>query len=273
MFKEILGFELRQQLRSPFYWVISLAFGALAFSAATSDHVQIGGGIGNTHRNAPYAIVEMLGNFTILAMFLVTVFVVGAALRDFEAGTAERLFATPLSRRAYLGGRFAAGYLASLGIFVFVALGLLIGVLMPWVDPARLGPPSLSAYGYGFAVMVLPGLFFVSTLLFLLATLTRSMLGAYIGVIGFFVSWRVAMTVKGTSPDRLTLGALIDPFGIGAFEVVTRYWTAADRNTRLPEVTGLLLANRILWSAIGAALLGAAFACFRTDREGPHLWR
>jgi ABC-2 type transport system permease protein len=273
MFREILRFELRQQLRNPFYWVICLAFGVLAFSAATSDHVQIGGGIGNTHRNAPYVVVDLLGHFVLLGMFLVTVFVVGAALRDFEAGTAELLFATPISRKAYLGGRFAAGYLASLGVFVFVALGLLIGVLMPWLDPARLGPTSLSAYGYGFAVIVLPGLFFISALLFLLATVTRSMLGAYIGVIGFFVLWLVAVTVTGTSPDRLTLGALIDPFGIGAFEVATRYWTAADRNTRLPEVAGLLLANRILWSAVAALLLWAAFACFRTDREGLRLWR
>ena len=83
MFREILRFELRQQLRSPFYWVISLAFGSLAFSAATSDHVRIGGGIGNTHRNAPYEVVEMLWDFTIFAMFLVTVFVAGAALRGF----------------------------------------------------------------------------------------------------------------------------------------------------------------------------------------------
>ena len=273
VFKEIFRFELRQQLRSPFYWVISLAFGALAFSAATSDHVRIGGGIGNTHRNAPYVVVEMLADFTIFSMFLVTVFVAGAALRDFEAGTAELLFATPLSRKAYLGGRFAAGYLAAAGIFVFVAFGLLIGALMPWVDPARLGPTSAWAYGYGFAVMVLPGVFFISALLFLLATVTRSMLGAYIGVIGFFVLWMVAVTVTGTSPDRLTLGALIDPFGIGAFEVATRYWTAADRNTRLPEVAGLLLGNRVLWSAIGALLLWAAFACFRPDREGLRLWR
>jgi ABC-2 type transport system permease protein len=273
LFREILRFELRQQLRSPLYWAIALAFGVLAFAAASSDHVRIGGGIGNTHRNAPYVVVEMLADFNIFSLFLVTVFVAGAALRDFEAGTAELLFATPLSRRAYIGGRFAAGYLASIGIFAFVALGLFLGVLMPWVDPARLGTTSFWAYGYGFAVMVLPGVFFVSALLFTLATLTRSMLGTYIGVIGFFVLWLVAVTVTGTSPDRLTLGALIDPFGIGAFEVVTRYWTAAERNTRLPEVAGLLLANRILWSLIGAALVWAAFACFRTDREGLRLGR
>src|SRR5271154_3191272 len=162
MFKEIFGFELRQQLKSPLFWMIAIAFGAIAFAAATSDSVQIGGGIGNTHRNAPLVVLQWLIAFTLIGMFLITVFVAGAALRDFDAGTAELFFATPISRKAYLGGRFAAGYLASVGVIVVVALGLMLGVLMPWVDPDRLGPTSLAAYGYGFAVFVLPGLFFLS---------------------------------------------------------------------------------------------------------------
>jgi ABC-2 type transport system permease protein len=272
MFREIFGFELRQQLKSPLFWMIALAFGALAFGAAGSDHVQIGGGIGNTHRNAPYVVVEMLTFFTLLGMFLITVFVAGAALRDFDAGTAELFFATPMSRSAYLGGRFAAGYLAAVGVLVVVALGLMTGVFMPWVDPDRLGPTSLAAYAYGFAVFVLPGLFFISALLFLLATLTRSMLGTYIGVIAFFVLWQVAITATD-SPDHLTLGALIDPFGLSAFQVVTRYWSAEDRNTRLPELAGLLLANRAIWIAVGAALIASTLALFRPDREGLRLWR
>ena len=80
MFKEIFGFELRQQLKSPLFWMIAFAFAALAFSAAVSDHVQIGGGIGNTHRNAPFVITQWLIAFTLIGMFLITVFVAGAAL-------------------------------------------------------------------------------------------------------------------------------------------------------------------------------------------------
>ena len=272
MFSEIFRFELRQQLKSPLFWMIALAFASLAFAAAGSDHIRIGGGIGNTHRNAPFVVVQMLTFFTILGMFLITVFVAGAALRDFEAGTAELFFATPLSRRAYLGGRFAAGYVAAVVVLIVVALGLLTGVMMPWVDPARLGPTSFGTYLYAFAVAVLPDLFFLSALLFLLATLTRSMLSTYIGVIAFFVLWQVAGTaVEG--PDHLTLGAIIDPFGLGAFDVATRYWSAEDRNTRLPEIAGLLLVNRALWVSLGVALIAAAMAWFRPDREGLRLWR
>jgi ABC-2 type transport system permease protein len=273
MFREVLRFELRQQFKSPLFWVIALAFATLAFAAASSDQIHIGGGIGNTHRNAPYVVVQMLSFFTVGGMFLIAVFVAGAALRDFDAGMAEMVFATPVSRKAYLGGRFAAGYAASVGVLIFVALGLYLGVLMPWVDPARLGDTSLAAYGYGFAIFVLPSVFFTAALLFLLATLTRSMLGTYVGVIAFFVLWQVAMTLIGNSIDHRTLGALLDPFGLGAFDVATRYWSANDRNTRLPELAGLLLANRAIWLAIGAALLVVTMAVFRLDREPLRLGR
>src|SRR5277367_3982624 len=272
MFREILRFELRQQLKSPLFWMIAFAFGALAFAASVSDHVQIGGGIGNTHRNAPFVITQWLIGFTLLGMFLVTVFVAGAALRDFEAGTAELFFATPLSRKSYLGGRFLAGYLASVGVIVAVAIGLLAGSFMPWLDPARLGQTSLQTYLYAFAVFVLPNLFFVAALLFLLETLTRSMLSTYIGVIAFFVLWQIAV-VTAENLQHLTLGALIDPFGLSALQLEARYWSIEERNTRLPEIGGVLLANRAIWLAAGAAMLAATLALFRPDREGLRIWR
>ncbi|HEX6834564.1 MAG TPA: ABC transporter permease subunit, partial [Rudaea sp.] len=271
MFAEIFGFELKQQLRSPLFWMITLAFAALAFSAAGSDSVQIGGGIGNVHRNAPYVVVQWLTIFTLLGMFLITVFVAGAALRDYDHGTAELFFATPIPRSAYLGGRFAAGYVAALVVLVFVALGLMTGVLMPWVDPERLGPTSIAAYAYAFTWFVVPNLFFIAALLFLLATLTRSMLGTYIGVIAFFVLWQIAVVTAGNLEHR-TLGALIDPFGFGAFGLATRYWSAQDRNTLVPQITGILLANRAIWIGAGIALIAITFGLFRPDREGLH-WR
>src|SRR5574337_1707445 len=101
MLREIFRFELRQQLRSPLFWLVALALAALAFAAASSDSVQIGGGVGNVHRNAPMVVITMLGFFSVLGLFLITIFVAGAALRDFGANTAELMFATPMSRSAY----------------------------------------------------------------------------------------------------------------------------------------------------------------------------
>ncbi|MGH8145129.1 MAG: ABC transporter permease/M1 family aminopeptidase [Rhodanobacteraceae bacterium] len=272
-FREIFRFELRQQLRSPLFWLIALALAGIAFGAACSDSIQIGGGIGNIHRNAPYVVITMLAMFTILGLFLITIFVAGAALRDFTCNTAELMFATPMSRGAYLGGRFAAGWLVSVLVLIGVAIGMWLGSLMPWLDPARLGPTPWTAYGWGLVVIVLPNLFFVSALLFLLATLTRSMLGAYVGVIAFVVLVVVARLLLGHGNiAHQTAAALMNPFG-GGVDLATRYWTASDRNTRVPELTGLILGNRALWLAIGAALLAAAFALFKPCREGPRWFR
>ncbi len=274
MFSEIFRFELRQQLKSPLFWLIAIGFAALAFAAACSDSITIGGGVGNVHRNAPFVVVQMLAVFSVLGLFLITVFVAGAALRDFSANTAELIFATPMSRGAYLAGRFAAGWLVSVLVLIAVAIGLWLGSLTPWLDPARLGPTPWHAYGWAMVAIVVPNLFFIASLLFLLATLTRSMLGTYIGVITFFVLWQIALTTLGNGNiEHQTAGALIDPFGLGALELATRYWTPSDRNTLLPQLAGAMLGNRALWVAIGTALLSATFALFKPDREGLRLLR
>ena len=274
MYGEVFRFELRQQLRSPLFWLITIALAALAFAAASSDTISIGGGIGNVHRNAPFVVITMLGFFTVLGLFLIAIFVAGAALRDFSANTAELMFATPVSRGAYLGGRFTAGWLISVLVLVGVAIGYWLGSLMPWVDPARLGPTPWGAFGWALGVLVLPNLFFLGSLLFLLAIVTRSMLGTYVGVIAFVVLTVVAGLLLGNGNlEHQSVAALMNPFGMGAFELATRYWTPADRNTRIPELTGLMLGNRALWLAIGAALLAATAALFKLDREGLRWFR
>ena len=148
MFFEILHFELRQQLRAPLFWIIAFVFAALAFLFASTDAVVVGGASGNVLRNAPLVIVRLLDNLAPLCLLLAAAFVAGAALRDFDHGTAELVFATPLRKRAYLGGRFAAGYLVMVAIMLLCALGLAVGGSMPWVDAARLGPSDWHGYAW-----------------------------------------------------------------------------------------------------------------------------
>jgi ABC-2 type transport system permease protein len=273
MFGEIFRFELRQQLRSPLFWLIVAGLAAIAFGAACSDSIQIGGGVGNIHRNAPYVVITTLAAFSIIGMFLIPIFVVGAALRDFTSNTAEQMFATPVPRVAYLGGRFAAGWLVSVLVLVGVAMGFWLGSLMPWLDPARLGPTPWVAYGWALTVIVLPNLFFVGALLFLLAILTRSMLATYVGVIAFVVLIVIAGLLLGHGNiGHQTAAALMNPFG-GGIDLATRYWTASDRNTRVPELAGMILGNRVLWLAISIVLLGTTLALFKPDREGLRWFR
>lgn len=272
MFFEILRFELRQQLRAPLFWIVAAVFGALAFALASTDAVIVGGASGNVLRNAPLVIARLLGALTVLSTFLVTVFVAGAALRDFDQRTSELFFTTPIGRGAYLGGRFAAGGLAALAVMLACALGLAIGGLMPWIDAARLGPASWHGYAWAFGVMVVPDLLFIAALLFLLATTTRSLLATYIGLIVYFVLNSVVGLLTRDVNNHV-IAAMLDPFGGRTLALVTRYWSADQANHELPALRGVLLFNRVLWGAVGAAMLGAAVALFRPAREGLQLPR
>ena len=272
MFFEILRFELRQQLKAPLFWIITAVFVALAFMLASTDAIVLGGASGNVLRNAPLVIARLLNLFAVLSILLVVAFIANAATRDFEQGTAELLFATPLRRGAYLGGRFAAGYLVLLVILVLCALALAAGGAMPWVDAGRLGAADWRGYGWGFGVLVLPNLLFIAALLFLLATVTRSLLASYVGVIAYFVLQGVAGFLSRNLDNRW-LAAMLDPFGGHTLQLVTRYWTSDQTNHLLPGLHGALLFNRLLWLAVSALLLTASFVLFRTDREGIKLPR
>ncbi len=262
-----LRFELREQLRSPLLWLLAVLFALLAFGAASSDAVQIGGSIGNVHRNAPSVLATFMTSFTLLGLLVVTLFVSNALLRDFELGTAELVFSSPIKRRDYLLGRLGAALLASLLMYVIVAIGLFVAQFMPWIDSARLGPVSLRPYLWSFAFMVFPNVLFTTALLAVLAVTTRSILWVYIGVIVFFVLYGVSRAILADI-DNQHLSSLLDPLGMRAMAQAMRYWSAEERNTGLPAFTGYLLQNRLLWLAVTGALFAATFALFRTERSG-----
>lgn len=267
MILEFFRFELREQLRSPLLWFLAALFALLGFGAAASDAVQIGGGIGNVNRNAPIVIAQWLAMFSLLGMLIVPIFVSGSLLRDFEQGTAELFFASPIRKRDYLLGRILAAMLASVVVYVVIALGIFIAQFMPWIDEARLGPVALKPYLWSFAVIVVPNLVFTGGLLAVLAVTTRAILWVYLGVLGFFVLYGVSAVLM-RDLDNIWLATLLEPLGIRALGRTIRYWSAEERNTGLPAFAGYIIANRALWIAVGLGLFAAAFALFRTERTG-----
>jgi len=267
MILEFFKFELREQLRSPLPWLLAAGFALLAFAATASDAVQIGGGIGNVHRNAPIVIARWLTIFSLIGMLITALFVSGALLRDFEQGTAELVFASPIRKRDFLLGRIAAATVASVGVYLVIAAAMFAAQFMPWIEPAQLGPVRLGPYLWTLAVTVVPNVLFTGAILALLATLTRSILWVYIGILAFFVLYGITAFLL-VDLDNVWAAVLADPLGVRALSWTVRYWSAEERNTQLPQLAGYLFANRALWTAIALGLYGAAFASFRTERTG-----
>lgn len=267
MWREFFRFDLRYQLRQPLLWVSGAVFAIMAYFATSSDAVQIGGAIGNVHRNAPLVIIRFLGLFSVLAIFIVTIFIAGAVLRDSEIGISDMIFSTPMKKRDYLFGRFLAGFVACLSIFVLISFGIALGSLGSSLDPSRFGPFEIAPYLFGFVVMVVPNLLFMSALLMLLAATTRSILQVYVGIV-------VLLTLTGIAGELATnirnewLAALIDPFGLSALARMVRYFTIVEANVTLPPLSGFLLVNRLVWLAATALLFAATMVFFKPLRAG-----
>jgi aminopeptidase N len=255
MFLSVTRFELSYQLRNPVLWVSIALFFLLTFASVTIDQVQIGAA-GNTNINAPYALIITVFTMGVLNLFAVVALLANSVLRDDETGFAPILRSTPLSRSTLILGRFSGAFLASALAFAAVPLAHLLGSLAPWLDPEELGAIRLADYLFAYAIVGVPQILIFGGLLFAIASVTRSMMGAYLGVVAILVAWTTS-TALLNQPEHETLAALLDITGITALLEQTRYWTAADRNTRLPEISGAFLLNRTLWLSVALACLAA----------------
>ncbi len=112
MFLRVAAFELRYQLRQPLFWAVAAMFAVLSFTATITDALAIGGAIGSLNRNAPFVVVRMLGNLSLVGAFMIVAFVATSALRDFEHRTDELVFSRPVRHPDLLFGRFAGSVLA-----------------------------------------------------------------------------------------------------------------------------------------------------------------
>jgi ABC-2 type transport system permease protein len=269
MFRSVAAFELRYQLKSPAFWVTFALFLLLTFAATASDNVSIGSG-GNVWKNSPYAIAETLMVMTVFSVFILTAFVANVVVRDDETGFGPIIHSTRLSRFDYLFGRFAGAFLAGCLLFLSAPLGMIIGAAMPWLDPEVLGAFNPWHYAYVYLLLCVPTLFVTGAGFFAVATATRSMMWTYVAVIAFLVLYLVA-TGYLARPEFIHAVALVDPFGIGAYDQATRYWTAAERNTQIPDFAGYILWNRVLWVGVAFALLGLAWAIYSRAAMGSRM--
>ena len=258
MFSHITLFELRYQLRNPVFWVVAVLFFLLTFGAMTVDNIQIGSG-GNVKANSPVAIAQTHLILTIFFMFVTTAFVANVVVRDDESGFGPLVRATRVSKFDYLLGRFSGAFAAALLAFAVVPLAIWLGTLMPWLDAETLGPNRIGDYAYAYLVFAVPGIFLTSCMFFAVATLTRSMLYSYLGVLVFLILYTVFNAVVGDKPEWREAAAYIEPFGLGAFFNETRYWTATESNQMMPAFSGIILANRLIWFAVALAVLAFAY--------------
>lgn len=268
----LAAFEIRYQLRNPVFWVSIAIFFLLGFGLSASDNVSFGSP-GVVNENSPFTVTLATAVFTTFYLFVITAFVANAVVRDDVTGFGPMIRATPVGRTSFLGGRFLGGLAIAILGYIAVPAGIALGAAMPWVDPETVGPNTFATYAWPFLVIAIPNLILSSALLFALATFTRSMLASYIGVVVLVMGYLTVPLLLGNDPSWQDPVARFEPLGTGAISEVSRYWTAADMNSKAIPLEGNLLFNRVFVLALSALFFGVAWLRFSMTERAPSRWR
>lgn len=267
MFGSLFRFELRSHFRRPVTWLYVAIVFLLAFFSVGTDAVVVGQTLGKVKKNSPYSLAQIYAIILAVGQIITSALVGTTVLRDYDAGVHEILFSTRITRAGYLGAKYLAALLAMLLVFAALPVGAMLGTVMPWVDSATLQSVNVWHYWQPFLLIGVPGVFFLSSLLFAVGSLTRSSFSVYVAGILLLVGYSVAGNLV-RQLDRDQLANLIDPFAMRSIDLVTRYWTPVEKNAHTLPVAGFLGQNRLLWAAIGALLLMVAFRFVRLEKFG-----
>jgi ABC-2 type transport system permease protein len=258
---EVMQFEIRYQLRSPFFLGALLMFALIHFMSITQTFIHIDNFSNQVAINSVYAILQIEQALFIPGMLPIVAFVTTAMTRDFEHATAPLLYVTPISPMTFALGRFLGALSLALLIGLAGLLGAMIGAFMPWLDQERIAPFSLLPWAYVFFVVILPSTLVLCAIFFSVAAGARSFAMTFASAMAFFVG--EALLNLYVKPENGTWGALADPSARLTVAVETRYWTVAELNTNLPW--RLLLQNRLLWLTAAPLVLLLTLWRFRLD--------
>ncbi len=274
MFMEFFSFELKFRAKSISTWVYFAVWFLFSFLCVASENFgPVSAGNGKVLLNAAYANTQNDVGASLFGIVIIAAIFGTSMLRDFQRDTYQILFTKPISKFAYLGGRWAGSFVTTVFAFSGLLFGTFCGTFAPWADHSRIAPNHPWAYLQPFLSVTVVQIFFVGSCFFAVAALTRKIFIVYLQGVVLFTIYLIGITVFFTtrSLERFWSG-ILDPIGFILFDDVTRYWTVVEKNTLFmtwsPSLTnGIFLYNRILWLSIGCLALAAVWVLFPMSVE------
>jgi len=263
MFYNIFILELKKNLISPAFYIFFAIFfiTSLIFTLTTDPYTQFMGiAHGKEFHNAPIIIAHILTRLGVIGLLFTMVLMGRAVAKDYENNIQELIFSKPIRKSQYLGGRFAGSFVANLLLFIGIILGFEIGIL--FLEDSYSGPYQFGTYLLPTIFIIIPNLLLIGGILFSLSTITRKMIATYLAGVAFLAIYAI-IGVMLHRMDNETLKVLLDPFGMTALSVYSKFWTVADMNMQLMPFTGTFLMNRLIWLTISISILVYTYSRFK----------
>jgi len=268
-FWEFFTFELKFRAKSISTYVYFLLWFAFEFFCIASESFgPIGNANGKILLNGPYANTYNYIGASFFGVIVIAAIFGTAILRDFQRDTIQILFTKPISKFAYLGGRWAGSFVTTVFAFSGMIFGGFLGTFAPWADHARIAPNHLLWYLQPFFSVCVIQIFFLGSLFFLVAALSRKIFIVYLQGAAIFMVYIIGVNAfSATRSLEHFWSGILDPIGFLYNDAITRYWTVIEKNTLLYPWSGVFLYNRLLWSSIGLLALLAVWALFPMSVE------
>jgi len=262
---KFIRFELNYWLRSPMLWIFLMINTLLVLAATSTDNIQIGSGIGNVHKNAPFVIQNFYGAMSLFSLLMITAFMNATANRDFDHGMYQFIFSSPVKKRNYFFGKFIGACLVAVIPLFGVSLGsLLSSVLAPafgWSEASRYGDFIWSGHLLGILTFAIPNVIIIGVLVYSLAIIFRSNIISFIGSMLILVVYSIS---SGFTSDiqKEWLASILDPFGFHPMEIMSKYMTVDEKNLFAVPLEGPLLINRLVWLVVLMLVLFIVYSRF-----------
>ena len=268
-FWEFFTFELKFRAKSVSTYIYFLLWFAFEFlNIASESFGPIGNANGKILLNGPYANTYNYIGASFFGVLVIAAIFGTSILRDFQRDTVQILFTKPISKLAYLGGRWAGSFVATVFAFSGMMFGGFVGTFAPWADHTRIAPNHLLWYIQPFFSIAVVQIFFMGSLFFLVAALSRKIFIVYLQGAAIFGIYIIGVNaIFGTRSLEHFWSGILDPIGFLYNDATTRYWTVVEKNTLLYSWTGVFLYNRLLWSSLGLLALLAVWKFFPMSVE------
>jgi ABC-2 type transport system permease protein len=253
--------EWKYWLSSPMTWIFFIINTLLVMGTVSSDSINIGGGVGSVHKNAPYTIENYYGAMSLICLLMTTAFMNASANRDFAHGMYQFVFSSPIKKSHYYFGKFIGATSIAILPLLGVSLGSLIGPLMPWAQPERYGPVLLDGHLQGLICFGIPNTVIAAVLLYALSIIFRSNIVSFVGAMLILILYVVSL---GFTKDieKEWLANLLDPFGFYPEKITAKYMTVDEKNLHAVPLAGAFLINRLVWIGFSFVILVGAYFKF-----------
>ncbi len=266
-FWEFFTFELKLRAKSLSTYVYFVLFFSLSFMAmAVDDFFSTGND--KVLLNGPFSTSLLYFIFSFFGCIIIAAIFGTSILRDFQRDTYQIIFTKPITKFAYLGGRWFGSFITTVCIFFGLVLGEAAGTLAPWADHARIAHGAFHWYFHAFFLITVVQIFFLGSIFFTIAALTRKLFVVYLQGVAFFVVYLIINAIfSATRSLEHFWSAIFDPVGLRLVDAVTRYWTPVEQNTLQFHLSGVFLYNRLVWISVGVISLIVVYTLFPLSVE------